>query len=95
MRVDIRRIIDINKATDAFATLHGASGTNDEDRKKAIKACINVIHISTEIRLASRRGLKAALDREPIAVAPYKILPGALEAVKKVYRARLEVFNSY
>ncbi|MGE5445270.1 MAG: class II fructose-bisphosphate aldolase [Ignavibacteriales bacterium] len=93
-RLDIRRIVDIKKATGALMTLHGASGTNDEDLKKAIKAGINVIHINTEIRLAWRRGIEAALAREPNAVAPYKILPGALEAVKKVVQARLELFNS-
>ncbi len=74
-------------------TLHGGSGTNDEDLKKAIKAGMTIIHINTEIRLAWRRGIEAALAREPNAVAPYKILPGALEAVKKVVRARLELFN--
>jgi fructose-bisphosphate aldolase, class II len=92
-RLDIRRIFDIKKATGALMTLHGGSGTNDEDLKKAIKASINVIHINTEIRLAWRRGIEAALVQEPNAVAPYKILPGALEAVKKVVRARLQLFN--
>jgi fructose-bisphosphate aldolase, class II len=92
-RLDIRRIFDIKKATGALMTLHGGSGTNDEDLKKAIKAGINVIHINTEIRLAWRRGIEAALVQEPNAVAPYKILPGALEAVKKVVRARLQLFN--
>jgi fructose-bisphosphate aldolase, class II len=93
-RLDIRRIVDIKKATGMLMTLHGASGTNDEDLKKAIKAGITIIHINTEIRLAWRRGIEAALAQEPNAVAPYKILPGAFEAVKKIVRARLQLFNS-
>lgn len=92
--LDIQRIADIKEATGRFLTLHGGSGTDDGDFCKAIKAGVTIIHINTEIRLAWRRGLEAALAKEPDEVAPYKILPGALEAVKKVVRARLELFNS-
>ncbi len=93
-RLDIERIRAIKETTGVFLTLHGGSGTNDEDFKKAIKAGINIIHINTELRVAWRRGLEGALTKEPDAVAPYKILPGAFEAVKEVIRARLQLFNS-
>ena len=74
-------------------TLHGGSGTNDADFQEAIRAGINIIHINTELRVAWRRGLEAALANEPGAVAPYKILPGAFDAVKDVVRARLQLFS--
>ena len=93
-RLDIQRIHDIKEATGIFMTLHGGSGTHHEDFKRAINAGITVVHINTEIRLAWRRGIEAALTKEPEQVAPYKILPGALEAVKKVVRARLQLFQS-
>lgn len=93
-RLDIERIGAIKETTGAFLTLHGGSGTNDEDFKKAIKAGINIIHINTELRVAWRRGLEAALAKEPDAVAPYKVLPGAFDAVTEVVRARLQLFNS-
>jgi fructose-bisphosphate aldolase class II len=91
-RLDVERIRQIAQATGAFLTLHGGSGTNDEDFRKAIKAGITIIHINTELRLAWRRGLEAALAGTG-EVAPYKILPGALEAVTKVVRERLRLFN--
>ncbi len=75
-------------------TLHGGSGTNNGDFKRAIKAGITIVHINTEIRLAWRRGLEAALTKKPDAVAPYKILPGAFEAVKQVVHSRLRLFSS-
>ena len=93
-RLDVKRIEAIKAATGVFLTLHGGSGTNDEDFRKAIKAGITIIHINTEIRLAWRRGIEAALAKDPDAVAPYKILPGALEAMKEVVGARLQLFNS-
>jgi fructose-bisphosphate aldolase class II len=75
-------------------TLHGGSGTNDDDFKKAIRAGITIIHINTELRLAWRQGLEASLTKNPEEVAPHKILPGAIEAVAAVVRARLQLFNS-
>ncbi|HEY6291807.1 MAG TPA: class II fructose-bisphosphate aldolase [Terriglobia bacterium] len=93
-RLDIERIAQIKQASGVFMTLHGGSGTNDEDFKRAIKAGMTIVHINTELRLAWRRGLDAALAKDPDEVAPYKILPGALQAVKDVVRARMQLFNS-
>ena len=92
-RLDIERIGEIKRATGVFMTLHGGSGTNDEDFKRAIKAGMTIVHINTELRLAWRRGLESSLAHDPNEVAPYKILPGALKAVKEVARARLQLFN--
>lgn len=92
-RLDVERIREIKKATGIFMTLHGGSGTNDEDLREAIRAGMTIVHINTEIRLAWRRGIEAALAKRPDEVAPYRILPGALEAVKEVVRSRLQLFN--
>jgi fructose-bisphosphate aldolase, class II len=92
--LDIARIAEIKRATGALLTLHGGSGTDDEDFRKAIAAGINIIHINTELRVAWRRGLEEGLSRQPQEVAPYKILPFAVESVKQVARSRLILFNS-
>src|SRR5262250_826813 len=92
-RLDIDRIAEIGKATGLFMTLHGASGTNDDDLRRAIRAGITEIHINTEVRLAWRRGLEAAFTKEPEQVVPYKLLPAAVDAMKQVVSARLLLFN--
>jgi ketose-bisphosphate aldolase len=92
-RLDIDRIAEIRKATGLFMTLHGASGTNDDDLRRAIQAGITEIHINTEVRLAWRRGLEAAFVKEPDQVVPYKLLPAAVDAMKQVVSARLLLFN--
>ena len=92
-RLDIARIAELKRATGAFMTLHGGSGTDDGDFVAAIRAGINIVHINTELRVAWRRGLEAALARDPRAVAPYKILPGAFEEVRGVVRERLRLFS--
>ena len=92
-RLDIDRIAEIGKVTRLFLTLHGASGTNDDDLRRAIRAGITVIHINTEVRLAWRRGLETALAKEPDQVVPYKLMASAIDAMKQVVSARLSLFN--
>jgi len=93
-RVDIDRIAEIKKSTGLFMTLHGASGTNDDDLRRAIQAGITEIHINTEVRLAWRRGLEAAFMKEPDQIVPYKLLPAAVDAMKQAVSARLLLFKS-
>jgi len=92
-RLNIDRIGEIGKATGLFMTLHGASGTNDDDLRRAIRAGITEIHINTEVRLAWRRGLETAFAKERDQVVPYKLLPAAVDAMKQVISARLLLFN--
>jgi ketose-bisphosphate aldolase len=93
-RLDLARIAKIKSATGALLTLHGASGTDDDDMRKAIEAGINIIHINTELRIAWRQGLDASLAKQPQEVVPYKILPAAIDAIKQVATSRLKLFNN-
>jgi len=92
--LDLATIAAIKRAAGVFLTLHGASQTDDTDLRDAIAAGINIIHINTELRVAWRRSLEAALADEPQQVVPYEILPPVVDAVKQVVRSRLELFNS-
>ena len=93
-RLDIPRIAQIKSAARVLMTLHGGSGTDDEDLRKAIAAGINIVHINTELRVAWRRGLEKGLAEHPQEVVPYKILPYAAESVKHVTSARLRLVNN-
>jgi fructose-bisphosphate aldolase class II len=91
--LDIARIREIKVATNIPLTLHGGSGTADEDFKGAIAAGVNIVHINTELRIAWRRGLEDSLYRYPNEVVPYKVLPPVVETVKQVTLARLKLFS--
>jgi fructose-bisphosphate aldolase class II len=92
--LDIERIAQIKSAAQIPLTLHGGSGTDDKDLRKAIAAGINIVHINTELRVAWRRGLEGALAKQPDQVVPYKILPLAMEPVRQVALSRLKLFNN-
>jgi fructose-bisphosphate aldolase, class II len=91
--LDIKRIAAIKEAAQVFLTLHGGSGTDDEDFRKAIAAGINIVHINTELRVAWRKGLEQGLKQHPDEVVPYKVLPPVVDSVKQVVTSRLKLFN--
>jgi len=91
--LDIPRIAAIRKAADVPLTLHGGSGTDDEDFRRAIAAGISIIHINTELRVAWRQSLEASLASQPNEVVPYKIFPPVVEAVRGVVESRLRLFS--
>jgi len=104
--LDIQRIVDIKAAiatigspgTGAtsggvkFMTLHGGSGTEDADFVAAAKAGMTIIHVSSELRLAWRRGVEEGL-KDPNEIAPYKITAPAVVEIQKIVIDRLKLFN--
>ncbi len=92
--LDIERIAAIRKAAGVPLTLHGGSGTDDDDFRKAIAAGISIVHINTELRVAWRRGLEDSLAGKPDEVVPYKILPPVVESVREVVKSRLGLFSN-
>jgi fructose-bisphosphate aldolase, class II len=92
--LNIERISEIKEATGVFLTLHGGSGTDDDDFRRAIAAGINIIHINTELRVAWRQSLEESLGKDPNEVAPYKILAPVVDSVKRAVSSRLRLFNA-
>jgi ketose-bisphosphate aldolase len=92
-RLDIKLVRAIKAEARIFMTLHGASGTDDDDLRGAIEAGITVVHINTEVRLAWRRGLDSTLVKQRDEIVPYKILPHVVDSVKRVVAARLALFS--
>lgn len=91
--LNIERIAQIKKAVGVFLTLHGGSGTDDEDFLRAIAAGISIIHINTELRVAWRRSLEGSLASQRNEVVPYKLLRPVVDSVKQVVSSRLNLFN--
>jgi fructose-bisphosphate aldolase class II len=91
--LDISRIKEIKELIDIPLVLHGGSGIKDEEILSAISAGIRIIHINTEIRLAWRNALKKSFEENPEEIAPYKIFPSAVEAVRKIVDLKLKLFG--
>jgi fructose-bisphosphate aldolase, class II len=100
-RLNLARIAEIKAAIVAASaggagsrmTLHGGSGTDDGDFAAAVAAGMDIVHVSSELRLAWRRGIEAGLAADPNEIAPYKLMTPSVEGVKKVVTDRLKLFN--
>jgi fructose-bisphosphate aldolase, class II len=92
-RLDIQRIAEIKAATGIFVTLHGGSGTHDQDFQRAIKAGMTIVNVDTELLLAWRRGLESALQAHPVRSHPIKSCPAVVGAVSEVVEKRLRLYN--
>ena len=91
-KLHIDRLKEIASAIDQPLVLHGASGNTDEDLKASIDAGIAIVHINTEIRKAFRDGEMDYLVEHPNEVAPYKFGKEGQEEMKKVVRAKMELY---
>ncbi len=91
-KLHIDRLKDIRAAIDQPLVLHGASGNTDEDLKAAIDNGIAIVHINTEIRKAFRDGEMHFLEEHPNEVAPYKFGKEGQDEMKKVVRAKMELY---
>lgn len=93
-KLDIARIAAIKNAVRIPLVLHGGSGNSEEDFRNAIRAGISIIHISTEIRVAWKKGMEEGLKNSGEEVAPYKIYPEAVRATGEVVKSKLKIFGN-
>ena len=91
--LNIERIKNLREAGGVPMILHGGSGITDEDFVKAIDAGIASVHISTEVRVAYKNGIKIGLQENPDDIAPYRYMKEAVHHVSKVVEERLKLFS--
>ena len=92
-RLHIERVKSIRIAAGVPLVLHGASGNTDEDLKAAIDNGVSIIHINTEIRKAFTDGVRAFLMSKLNEIAPYKFGKSGQDEMKKVVRAKMELYR--
>ncbi|HSX58296.1 MAG TPA: class II fructose-bisphosphate aldolase [Candidatus Saccharimonadales bacterium] len=81
--LDIELLHKIQQAIpNTFLSMHGSSGTPDDQVRAAVAAEVVKVNVNTELRLAYRKGLEGSLA-EHKEIAMYKVFPGVVEAVKK------------
>jgi len=93
-RLDLERLKIIAQKLACFLSLHGGSGLQDEDIKKAIQVSKVVkINVNTDLRTAYRETLENVLKGSE-EVAVYKIMPPVMAAVQKVVEEKMQLFGS-
>ncbi len=82
-KLDIELLSKIQTAIpNTFLSMHGSSGTPDDQVRAAVAGPVVKVNVNTELRLAYRQSLEKALA-EKKELAPYKFFPQVVEEVKK------------
>jgi fructose-bisphosphate aldolase class II len=92
-KLDFDRLKAIKAATGKFLVLHGGSGTEVEDYRKAIELGINKININTDVRVAFASALLKGVTSRKDDV-PYNYLGDVSRAVAKVVEDKIIIFKS-
>jgi len=92
IRLDINLLKKINKELEVFLVLHGGSGTDDNDIKKAVKNRIVKININTELREVWKKSLLKHLKKRTI--KPYQILPFVIKDIQDKIEEKIKLFGN-
>jgi len=94
--INLNRLKEIKEKVGgkAFLVLHGGSGTQEEDIRKAIELGIVKININTELRAAFTDTLEKSMKEKPEEITPYKYFPEVIDAVQKIVEDKIKLFGS-
>ena len=92
-RIDLDRLSEIRKVTDAVLVLHGASGIPHDVLREAIKRGICKINLATEIKNIFMKTLKTRLVNED-EIDLRKVFPSATDAVTELVRNKLQAIHT-
>ena len=93
-RLDLDLLDRIRGALSCFLSLHGGSGTPDEEYRGAVARGISKININTEMRRAYRATLEQQLKARPDEVALIKLMGPVIDAVQQVVAHKMDIFGS-
>ena len=90
-QLDKARVQEILETTKVPLVLHGGSGSSDEDIVKVIDGGISMIHVSTELRVAYKRGLQEGVNNLET-LAPYRYAQQAKKELAQVVKEKIMLF---
>jgi tagatose 1,6-diphosphate aldolase GatY/KbaY len=91
-KLDIQRLIEIEKVTNAYLVLHGGSGIPLEKLREAIKNGISKVNVATETKDLFMRSLKELLKNSD-EIDLRKVFPKAINEVQKLIEQKLKIVS--
>jgi tagatose 1,6-diphosphate aldolase GatY/KbaY len=91
-KLDIQRLIEIEKVTNAYLVLHGGSGIPLEKLREAIKNGISKVNVATETKNLFMRSLKELLKNSD-EIDLRKVFPKAINEVQKLIEQKLKIVS--
>jgi fructose-bisphosphate aldolase class II len=93
-QLDLELLERIRAAVSGYLSLHGGSGTPDDQFRGAVARGISKININSELRRAYRNTLEAQLAANPTEYAIIKLIDPVIDAVQAIVEHKLEDFGA-
>jgi fructose-bisphosphate aldolase, class II len=94
LKLDLIRLVNIDKIVSVPLVLHGASGFPNKEIKGAIKAGVRVINIDSDLRVSFTKAEQKFLKANKDVYDPRKILTPGIEAMQKTAEEKMKIFGS-
>ncbi|HEY2004013.1 MAG TPA: class II fructose-bisphosphate aldolase [Candidatus Saccharimonadia bacterium] len=94
LHLDLLEQIRADVPDAAYLSLHGGSGTPEDDFRGAVQRGISKININSEMRKAFRTNLEKVLAEHPTEFAVVKLMPPVIEAIQAVVENKMDIFGS-
>jgi len=92
--LDLGLLERIRAAVPCYLSLHGGSGTPDDEFRGAVERGVSKININSEIRRAYRTTLERQLTTRPDEYAIMKLIGPVIDAVQAVVEHKMDMFGS-
>lgn len=93
-KLDIELLAEIRQAISCNISLHGGSGTPGHYFRSAVATGVTKVNINSDMRVAFRNTLEAALKENPHEFAVVKLMDQVIAAVQAVVESKIEDFGS-
>ncbi|MDB5178511.1 MAG: ketose-bisphosphate aldolase [Patescibacteria group bacterium] len=93
-QLDLDLLAAIREEVPGYLSLHGGSGTPDDQFRGAVERGVSKININSEMRRAFRTTLETQLKANPDQFAVIKLMGPVLDAIQAVVEHKMDVFGS-
>jgi fructose-bisphosphate aldolase class II len=93
-QLDLDLLAELRAALPGYLSLHGGSGTPEDQFRGAVERGISKININSEMRKTYRTTLEAQLKANPDQYAVIKLMGPVVDAVQAVVEHKMDVFGS-
>jgi fructose-bisphosphate aldolase class II len=93
-QLDLDLLAKLRTALPCYLSLHGGSGTPEDDFRGAVEHGISKININSEMRKAYRTTLEEQLRANPDQFAVIKLMGPVIAAVQAVVEHKMDIFGS-
>ena len=91
-KLNFDRLTEISETTDVGLVMHGGSGIDDDDIRRAIDKGVVKVNVNTELRNEWRDEIERSFNKNRDTVTPYKLFENLPSVTRKKVKEKINIF---